>query len=596
MSFLDAEEIKKQYAPLVAEPQPLPIAKNPTNKPRKDEPITVGGTVVIECYGSTDSLPIGGAIVFLVPQSPSGVPLKTVADQNGSFEFVFKRNGNEPFTLFAITPDKKLIGDELIRENDVPFLDSSEPSAPEKFRIQTTVRIFDREKCFSVTGTIKDVAGKPVEGTLIQPSGYGDFRSVSDVKGQFEIYTKNDFPHAICAVKCGVGFASMFRGVTKGHSPPFIDPLELVLTPPSPFRLVVVDARDMPVSDCEVTAICKNGWEGECPIPALAITDQNGVAVIDWKPKTSEFQFIFAIRPTNRLRRYADGSSAKLIPDPKKNIFYAKNVTSGKSSTGVNLNELKCVIPFKAEMKVKLINPFVNPNGKSELKIPNISAYASNNKNEEESFALSYDNSPDISKYRNDPAECEFLMYSSPRQFFRIRARLSDGECSVFPTVRGTMGDGFTPSETTITLQKGTPLRLRLFDENGNSLRWKQGRYEASISEIEPDPSVPLMEWANSYDFHASLIKAANAKMTGAEELVCYLPSGKFKVNTRCVLGPRPQQMYSLPKSTDLPEKKPKKIKNNQRIISIPAVPDGKEIILNFHLVDPNLKPNTPKK
>jgi hypothetical protein len=237
------------------------------------------------------------------------------------------------------------------------------------------------------------------------------------------------------------------------------------------------------------------------------------------------------------------------------------------------------VIPFKAELKVKLINPFAVPDKEPELEFPNVYAIAG-----------SYNNSLYIGKNHNEPIH-EFIIHSDPRQHFTIRCIFSDGKSFVFPTVHGIMGDGFTPSETTtITLQKGTPLRLRLFDENGDALNWQEDRYIASISEIE-NHSTEEEEWFRSYNFNDSLHKAERAGLPGAKELVCYLPQGKFRVKAEL------QEVITtkIYISSNQTQALQKTIKDNQRIITIPNAPDNKEIILDFHVDNPNVKTKTNK-
>ncbi|MDR1291222.1 MAG: hypothetical protein LBK06_08475 [Planctomycetaceae bacterium] len=482
-----------------------------------------------------DKSSVGNAIVFLVPEFSSGVPLKTVADKDGLFEFVYEHHGNYPFTLFALTPDKKRMGYKSIREDDIQGayfhweLDKNRATqSAEKLPRRFTVKISDNE-CFCTTGTVKDVSGKPVEGALIYNEQPISFQGVSDAKGQFEFYTTHDFPREIFVVKSGVGLAYMSSPWWKGRDPErerknntFYKPVEIVLAPPSPLRLVVVDSKNIPVSNCEIYVHVRAENVDEYHFPNFVLTDQNGIAIVDHYPNT-HLRPYFNIRPPDQLRRYADGSAARLIPDQKENVFNIDNMVSGQF-----VDELRCVIPFKAEMKIKLINPFAVPNGKPELKFPNVSVNAGR-----------YGYLPDIANHRND-SMYEFTVYSNPRQHFKIRCKLSDGNTSVFPTVRGIMGDGFTPLETTITLQKGTPLRLRLFDENGKTLNWKENHYSAFINEIVPNsPTNALADW-RFYEFGHSLREVES----GVEELVCYLPQGKFQVNAELHEGYYTQTSY----------------------------------------------------
>jgi hypothetical protein len=324
------------------------------------------------------------------------------------------------------------------------------------------------------------------------------------------------------------------------------------------------------------------GYVNNCLVPTSARTNQNGVAIINWKSNTPNLHFSFTIRPPDQLRRYDDGSAAKLITEPEKNIFYLNSAVSKRS-----FSELKCVIPFKAELKVKLINPFAVSDKEPKLEFPNVYADAG-----------SYNNLLFFGESHNDSMH-EFMIHSDPRQHFAIRCVFSNGKSFVFPTVHGIMGDGFTPLETTITLQKGTPLRLRLFDENGNSLNWKEDCYIASISEIE-NHSTEEEEWFHHYDFNDSLRKAERAGLPGTKELVCYLPQGKFQVKaelkeviTELQDAITTQQYYIS--SSDPTQALQKTIKDNQRIITIPNAPDNKEIILDFHIDNPNVKTKTNK-
>ncbi len=538
---------------------------------------TVRGVV----FDNRDSqTPVPNTFVFLIPQTLSEPPLTAKADENGLFEFVYRRIGTEPFTLFAVESDKRRCGLVTFRQEDYHDF---QPAAdvrgrlpnpgPSDVRRRLSVHV-QRSPCNRVTGTVKDAAGQAVRGALVFTDGLDNrFRALTDELGNFEYYSEYRLPNSLCAMKPGVGVALMDRPNGKWRSAeeerknnPFYDPVTFVLAPAAPFQVTVMDPMNNPVAGCKVFADCQGKYGGSCSLPFQGVTNEDGVlTIVDWIPKDLPFHVLFHIGPPDEVRLYPDGRNAKLLPYPEKNIYALKIPESG-----VRPNELKCVIPFKTELTVKIVNSFAATKGEPELKMPDIIGLAG-----------IYGVSPDMSSHRND-ANFEFPVYSTPKQRYRISCRLSGGETSVFPTVRGVMGDGFTPLETTITLQKGTALRLRLFDENGRRLDW-QYPYVASVSEsILPDDPPNINSWIWSYDFSDSLRKIDRSVRPGVEELVCFLPPGEFHVLAQ-VARPMPQQAATISASPREPTAPIKSIKDAERTVTV--VP-GKEVTLDFHVTE----------
>lgn len=515
-------------------PEILPIDMNIVKK------TTIKGLV----WG-IENTHVPDAKVILVPGLYKKPPLVKTVDRNGEFEFTVDRNGNEPLHLTAVSSDGKKTGYVYLTEPDL--IRNNEASSARKVGERFLVRLNDSGAM--VKGMLKDVRGNSVPDAVVR----GDaFRAITAEDGSFEMYYMYIQPRMVYSIVPGKGLAFAGRFAVKGKSGddsgnPFSRPIELILYGADPLSIQVTDSDGKPLPGCklrpQIRKKFENGNSLDLELPMEYVTDDKGIMQADWVPDCEAFEVTFDVIPPPELISIPEGT-----------------YTAGTINTR-NRPEGKPIIfamPRLTTTTLVVENPFAE-NGGAVMPHININ------------IGRRWLN-PETGKFENK-SRFEYALIGAAGEKYRITFPPHSRPGVVSPAVvDGTIGE--EDEERVFRLEKGIPLRVRLFDTAGNPVDWSQNANVSLLAPVVDERSGSL------WYLHPENLSYGTGERDSwpKNEFRSYLPRGNFELHVNAI-EQFPQQ--SIRQSNSAQVVRPKEIKDPVRKFT---AKDQPEIVLDFQI------------
>jgi beta-lactamase regulating signal transducer with metallopeptidase domain len=248
-----------------------------------------------------------------------------ITDENGVYEFTCKRKDCEFLSVIAVSSERKLKSWQSYEPS--MWGDINKNIVDSKIKLTSSGRI--------ITGTVKDLDGKPVEGAFV--GGCVEMPLPPFVKskpdGSFILpyvgmNPKENRLYQIYAVKPEVGFACYVTEEVlewEGETPPekiSNGPFHLVLDKPQTIQVRVTDEQGTPIPDAiavvpafrvgtnEATDFKSFFRPGNVAAPPFfQKTNANGLATFDWIPAKSPKNLSFTARGGRETVKMQDGTS-----------------------------------------------------------------------------------------------------------------------------------------------------------------------------------------------------------------------------------------------------------------------------------------------
>lgn len=443
--------------------------------------------------------PLSGAKLFYYPEDETNSkPLETVADEQGCFEFNFSERERKTGQIVAVSPDEGVIDGFYLENIDNPGAE---------FHEGRYVFRMDR-KGMSVYGTVIDSQDKPVENAIVFSNGfpYGIY-TFTNADGEFILYQSIRYPTVVCALKHGKGFGQIIDGdwlSRHKNSTTFDRPLSIQMSDAKPFQLQVVDPQGNSVADSKIRFYVKDDMASEDIFPGWFMTDEQGTLDVDWLPKEMDSQILIDIDPKKVSIPLENGNETHFARWDREPVKRDKN------------SKMICVMQYLGWTLVRIRNPFTDD---PAVQVPRIT------------FRLpKMIYSPNF-RTTDDPEVIEYLFSAAPGTEFYIHGNLQSSP-GVLPTIfNGKMGSELEDGKLSLTIQKGTPIRLRMFDDLGNRLMWGENA-GFHLREIEPGKFTETGE--PKYGLHHSVFevlpRGEKGDVVTTDEILFYLPRGEYEI------------------------------------------------------------------